>query len=843
VADFACLVDIPTVPLTDAEEEDRFSVIRLNKLVSHHLLLCNTLQGLAEGRIPNAMFLLPPGSAKALALDTPIPTPEGWSTMGDLRVGDAVFDETGAPCRVTWVSPTWRDRPVYRVKTDCGDEIIADREHEWLVRLCGKHPVEKIKETWQLCRRRSKRPMITRAGVLDLPDAPLPIDPYLLGVWLGDGSKASVRITSSLHDQPWLRSELERLGYETRDTSVPTLFQVIGVRGVFASLGLLDDPHHRTYGQKHIPPAYLRASVAQRLALLQGLIDTDGTVCPHRGSTTFCNTNLRLAEQVRELVRSLGVKAGWSESRAMLNGVDHGPVYRISFYLQRSARLPRKAARARNQYRTPNTYIDVEPAGRADTVCIEVDSPSHLFLCGRSMTPTHNSTYTDVVFVPWFMAKYPRKNVILASYATNIARKQGRRARQLIKSKSFRNLNPDIALSTASSAADEWALSTGGEYMAGGLLSGLTGNRAALGIVDDPIAGREEAESQTIRDKTWDAYIDDFCSRLVPGSPQVMILTRWHQDDPAGRILPEDWDGESGMIEGRDGRTWFVVCLPAICDRAGDPLGRQIGETLWPEWFSHEHWRPFQRNPRTWASLYQQRPAPEQGSYFIRAWFDGGDVEQPDGSIRTYTRNRYRPGDQPVGLRKYGASDYAVTEAGGDFTTHRVWGVDEKGELWLMPGGYRAQATSDAWIEAKIDLMRAHEPFAWFGEGGVIQKAIEPALTRRMRERTTWCRLEWLPSIADKPTRARGFQARAAMGMVHLPEGPEGDAFLDELVRFPAGKHDDDVDNASLIGRALDMAHPAIVAEKEKPPAAVRGINEMTWDELMAQQKPRADRV
>lgn len=452
------------------------------------------------------------------------------------------------------------------------------------------------------------------------------------------------------------------------------------------------------------------------------------------------------------------------------------------------------------------------------------------------------STYVDVLGVPWFMAKFPRRNVILASYATNIARKQGRRARQLIRSRSFGNLFPDVGLSAASSAADEWSLTTGGEFMAGGLLSGLTGNRAHLGIVDDPIAGREEAESQTIRNKTWDAYVDDFCSRLVPGAPQIMILTRWHEDDPAGRILPEGWDGQSGVFEGRDGRTWHVVCLPAICDRPGDPLGRKIGETLWPEWFSLEHWKPFQRNARTWTSLYQQRPAPDTGSYFVRQWFDGGEVEMPDGSVRTFPRRRYAPGKQPKHLRKYGASDYAVTEDGGDFTTHRIWGVDPRSELWLLPGGYRAQDTSDRWIEAKIDLMKLHEPFAWFGEGGVIQKAIEPALLRRMREREAMCRLEWLPSISDKPTRARGIQSRAAMSMVWIPEGPEGDAFIDELVKFPAGAHDDDVDNASIMGRTLDMAHPALVPPREPKPGPPRGINDMTFEELLATQAPASER-
>ncbi len=140
------------------------------------------------------------------------------------------------------------------------------------------------------------------------------------------------------------------------------------------------------------------------------------------------------------------------------------------------------------------------------------------------------STYADVVFLPWYMSRKQRRHAILASYASNIASKQGRRARQLIKSRSFFNLT-DRALDPSKTDASEWMLDNGSEFMAGGILSGLTGNRAAIGVADDLIKGRDEAESQTIRDKTWDAYIDDFCSRLIPGAPQVMITTRWHESE------------------------------------------------------------------------------------------------------------------------------------------------------------------------------------------------------------------------------------------------------------------------------------------------------------------------
>lgn len=424
---------------------------------------------------------------------------------------------------------------------------------------------------------------------------------------------------------------------------------------------------------------------------------------------------------------------------------------------------------------------------------------------------TAKSTYVDVVFVPWFMAKQSRRHVILASYASNIAQKQGRRARQLIKSKSFDNLMGGVGLVHGQTAADEWALTNGSEYMAGGILSGLTGNRAALGILDDPIRGREAAESETIRNKTWEAYQDDFCSRLIPGAPQIMILTRWHEDDPAGRILPEKWDGESGWFDGRDGRRWYVLCIPALADREDDPLNRSIGESIWPEWFGRatgdpmDHWRPMMLDHRGWSSLYQQKPSPEDGTFFQRAWFPAWQTK-------------------PKGMRIYGSSDYAVTEGRGDFTVHRIWGVDADDNLYRL-AGWRGQTSSAEWIERKLDLIAEHKPLVWFGEAGVIQKAIEPALLRRMRERKIYCRLEWLPSIADKPTRARGFQSRAAMGMIRFE--PEAD--LSEFLTFPAGRHDDEVDTASLMGRALDQVASGVISSnpaKKKRDAWDRAFEE-----------------
>lgn len=225
------------------------------------------------------------------------------------------------------------------------------------------------------------------------------------------------------------------------------------------------------------------------------------------------------------------------------------------------------------------------------------------------------STYASVVFPSRYLGAKPNRKVILSSYGDDLARKMGRRTRSIIKQKRFKGIY-GCELTSESSAADEFSLTNGSEYIATGILGGVTGNRANGIIIDDPVKGREQADSPTIRDKVWSAYEDDLKTRLIPGGWVVLIQTRWHEDDLAGRILPEDWKGESGPVKCRDGNVWEVVCLQARCEVQNDPLGRKIGEYLWPEWFTEKHWAQFQSNVRTWTSLYQQLPRPLEGSLF-----------------------------------------------------------------------------------------------------------------------------------------------------------------------------------------------------------------------------------
>lgn len=274
------------------------------------------------------------------------------------------------------------------------------------------------------------------------------------------------------------------------------------------------------------------------------------------------------------------------------------------------------------------------------------------------------STYASVVAPSWYLGRQQGRRVILASYGDDLARRHGRRTRQLLKAPETTAIL-QCGLEPDSRAADEFGLTNGSEYIACGIMSGITGNRAHGIIIDDPVKGREQADSEVIRERTYQAYEDDLLTRLIPGGWVVIINTRWHEDDLCGRILPENWIGQSGDMPCRDGNVWRVLCLQAECQTSSDPLRREIGQMLWPEWFDAKHWQQFRLNRRTWSSLYQQRPAPDDGILFRRD------------DMATYDR-------APEGLRIVGASDYAVTPDGGDWTELGVAGIAQDGSIYLL---------------------------------------------------------------------------------------------------------------------------------------------------------------
>lgn len=417
----------------------------------------------------------------------------------------------------------------------------------------------------------------------------------------------------------------------------------------------------------------------------------------------------------------------------------------------------------------PQIVFDYQPAAHHALICerLEAVERGDIDRLMIAMPPRHGkSQLASRLFPAWCLGRNPRTQIIAASYNSDLANDFGRDVRNIVGSQEFSDIFPGVSLSVDSKAANRMNTNKGGTYIAAGVGTAVTGRGARIALIDDPFKDRAEADSERIRDSVWAWYQSTLYTRLMPGGAVVVINTRWHDDDLSGRLL-----------NGND--KWELLELPAI---------NSNGEALWPEWYPLDALDRIRNNigPREWSALYQQQPQPDEGTYFQREWFKHWET---------------RPA-----LNIYASSDYAVTEDGGDWTVFAIWGVAPNGDLYRLKQ-WKAQATPDVWIDQQCEMIKEWKPLAWFGEAGVIQKAIEPMLRRRMRETGAHCRLEWVSSITDKPTRARSFQARAAMGKVLFEPGAD----LGEFLRFPAGKHDDEVDVASLIGRVIDEMHPAIV--------------------------------
>ena len=337
-----------------------------------------------------------PAMGKALALDTPLPTPAGWTTMGEVQVGDELYDADGRPTRVVAATEVMSDRPCYEIEFSDGSTIVADAEHQWVTETRATRrsaaggsvvvTTEQMRATLTVTADERANHSIRNAAPLTADDAALPIPPYALGAWLGDGHSAGARLTSELvaHHASGATSG-HRVGSRSchRDHgSFTALLRQIGV-----------------LGNKHVPSQYLRASAAQRRELLAGLMDTDGTVVRGVGSCQFAVTSKQLADSAYELIVSLGYKCGRTTKRVPGRNEASSTCYILNFStvedvfrLERKRRL-HEQERPVSEARIGRRYVKaVRPIPSVPVRCVQVDNADHLYLAGESMIPTHNST-------------------------------------------------------------------------------------------------------------------------------------------------------------------------------------------------------------------------------------------------------------------------------------------------------------------------------------------------------------------------------------------------------------------------------------------------------------------
>ena len=428
--------------------------------------------------------------------------------------------------------------------------------------------------------------------------------------------------------------------------------------------------------------------------------------------------------------------------------------------------------------------------------------------------PRHaKSLLCTVLFPAWIMGRYPDEKLMSVVHTQNYASKIGRNVRNLLR----RAVWPfeSATLAPDSQAKHQWATNQGGEYNAFGAIGGNQhGNPASWLFMDDIVKGRKIALSPHMREEVWETYKTDLLSRLQGRRKQLMVFTRWHMDDPAGRILPDDFDGTSGWYRDKEtGEKWYVLCLPAVAEHVKDPCGRKVGDWLWPEMFGEKALGGVRkRGGWIWSALFQQRPSPQEGLMFT------ADM------IRRYPRNI-----DLTALTIYGSSDYAVTEDGGgenpDWTVHMVWGVDREDNIYLLDM-WRGRTKSDVWVLQWIRLAKKWKPVVWFEEQGQIIKSVGPFLNQMQKKHRAWTSRVQLTYSQDKPTRAQGLLGIASMGQLYLPHPvdveasilPHLQAFELELQQFPTGRKDDTVDAASLFARGIDMVMSGRTPDKKPSP-------------------------
>ncbi len=390
------------------------------------------------------------------------------------------------------------------------------------------------------------------------------------------------------------------------------------------------------------------------------------------------------------------------------------------------------------------------------------------------------STYTSVVFPAWWFTRHPTSSIIAASHTNDLASSFGRQVRDLLLDHSD---ELGYELKPSNRSASRWETTQSGTYFASGIRGPITGRRADLAIIDDPVKSQADADSPKSRDNVWNWFRADLATRLRPGGRIVLVMTRWHDDDLGGRLLAQD---ES---------SWRLLRLPALAD-VDDPLGRAAGEPLWPEW---ENAAALSRKremvgERVWSAMFQQTPTPPGGTLFRRKDILVLD-EAPSGTdqiVRAWdlaatAQFGSNDPDWTVGLKLKRDSNnrYVVLDV-----------VRVRGTPHIVDDAIRRTAEADG---TGIPIALPEDP----GAGG---KHTVSHVTARLAGYNVRSSRE----VGSKVSRATPVAAQVEAGNLSIVRGPWNQAFLDELSSFPLGRKDDQVDALSrAFSTLLGIAPPA----------------------------------
>lgn len=406
------------------------------------------------------------------------------------------------------------------------------------------------------------------------------------------------------------------------------------------------------------------------------------------------------------------------------------------------------------------------------------------------MPPRHGkSTIASIGFPAWHLGRNPDHEFISCSYSGSLAMSFSRKVRGLLREPLYK-MSFKTRLDPESQSAEAWQTTGQGGYVAAGVGGGITGKGAHVLVIDDPVKNREDAESENNREANWGWYTSTAYTRLAPGGGVLVILTRWHDDDLAGRLLSHEATG---------GDSWEVVSYPAIAE--DDEEFRPKGEALHKERYDEVALKRIERavGPRDWSALYQQNPVADDGDYFKR-----DDIAY------------YEPQDINIDKMKfYTAWDLAIGQKeGNDYSVGMTVGISQDDTMYIVDV-VRGRFDGMELVESILDNYELWRPAMIGIERGHIDMAIGPFLEKRIRERRLHeCYIEPLKTgRRDKEARGRSIQGRLQQGLVKFPRHePWTGLLIAEMLRFPNGVHDDQVDALAWLG--LMMSEYAVIRDK-----------------------------
>ena len=531
--------------------------------------LAEAMQDLYEGNLELLCISLPPGIGKALGNDTPILTRKGWKKHGDLVVGDEVIGIDGNFKKVTHVHPKC-DLDVL-VEFTNGEKIMCHENHVWRFydRSKGKEVEAEIKHFESRSLSQGEEGKRGHRYILQVPAhdyvageyKDLPLDPYVFGVWLGDGTTTNPTITSPLSDKAIIDRIVDRgypISWQARHKDTGVMSYGFGFRKNLRAMNMC---HSKETFPKHIPEMYLTASVEQRLDLLAGLIDTDGSM-KYDGRYTFSTTSVPLRDAVLDLVHTFGWRTSVSEyePRTSSSGiVGRKTTYVISF--NANCVIPCALERKRNTKLIEQRKVAVKSITRVKPVqgnCITVEGDG-MYLAGKTLMPTHNSALA-LFFLTWWGARKPDRGILTISHNYNFVKSAYEEIKKIIGKESeyrYHDVFPDATIKATDAMGLTIALDRSARFATfqfGSLGSNLAGRVRAESLLfcDDLIPNIEVALSEEQLEKVWNGYTSDLLQRKVSTARELHIATRWSVRDVIGRLElkyeSEPWASSSKFL-------------------------------------------------------------------------------------------------------------------------------------------------------------------------------------------------------------------------------------------------------------------------------------------------------